>query len=72
MQRIEIVKGVEMPSPKVIFDYPYEEMDIGDSFAVPVEYRDKVYNANYRAGKRLGYKFTCKSNGNTLHVWRVA
>jgi len=36
MQRIEIVKGVEMPSPKVIFDYPYEEMDVGDSFAVPV------------------------------------
>jgi hypothetical protein len=30
-----------------------------------------VYNANYRASKRLGYKFRSRANGSVLHVWRV-
>ena len=56
----------------MVFAYPYGEMDVGDSFVVPAEYRAKVLNANYRAGKRLGRKFVARSEGNSLRVWRVA
>jgi len=72
MQTLEIKRDVEMPTPRVVFAYPYEDMEVGDSFVVPIEYRAKVYNANYRAGKRLGYKFQSKANGDVLHVWRVS
>ena len=72
MQRLAINKDVEMPTPRVVFSYPYDDMEVGDSFAVSVEYRNKVMNANYRANRRLGFKFTCKTVGDELIVWRVA
>ena len=45
---------------------------MGDSFTVPVTARAKVLNANYRAGKRLGFKFSSKAEGEYLRVWRVS
>ena len=72
MEILEIKKGVAMPPPKVVFSYPYEDMEVGDSFVVPVTYRAKVLNANYRASKRTGFKFTSKTEGNVFFVWRTA
>jgi hypothetical protein len=63
--------GVQMPKPRVVYAYPYEEMDVGDSFCVPLEARAKVLNANYRAGKRLGRVFTAKTEGDVVRVWRT-
>jgi len=60
-----------MPSPRVVYAYPYEEMDVGDSFVVPVSARAKVLNANYRAGKRLGWRFEARTEGDVVRVWRV-
>jgi len=34
--------------------------------------RAKVLNANYRAGKRLGWVFTAKTEGDQVRVWRTA
>jgi hypothetical protein len=56
----------------VVYAYPYEEMDVGDSFCVPLGARAKVLNANYRAGKRLGRVFTAKTEGEQVRVWRTA
>ena len=69
---IVMESGVEMPKPRVVYAYPYEEMDVGDSFCVPLEARAKVLNANYRAGKRLGWVFTAKTEGEQVRVWRTA
>jgi hypothetical protein len=63
--------GVQMPKPRVVYAYPYEEMDVGDSFCVPLDARAKVLNANYRAGKRLGRVFTAKTEGDVVRVWRT-
>jgi hypothetical protein len=46
-------------------------MDIGDSFVVPVSARQKVLNANYRAGKRLGMRFEARTEGENVRIWRV-
>ena len=62
----------DIPLARVVYAYPYEEMDVGDSFTVPVEARQKVMNANYRASKRLGCKYTCRTEGELVRVWRVA
>ena len=72
MEILEIEKGTVVPNPRVVYAYPYEEMEVGDSFTVPVGARAKVLNANYRAGKRLGYKFARKAEGEFLRVWRIS
>ena len=63
--------GVSMPKARVVYAYPYEDMDVGDSFCVPLEARAKVLNANYRAGKRLGRVFTAKTDGEQVRIWRT-
>ena len=72
IREIVLESGVQMPKPRVVFAYPYEDMEVGDSFVVPLEARAKVLNANYRAGKRLGWVFTAKTEGDTVRVWRTA
>jgi hypothetical protein len=72
MQSIEVESGIGMPLPRVVYSYPYQDMDVGDSFTVPVSARQKVLNANYRAFKRLGLRFMAKTEGEVIRVWRVA
>ena len=69
---IGIDVGIPAPKMRVVYAYPYEEMEVGDSFCVPLDARAKVLNANYRAGKRLGKVFTAKTEGNQVRVWRTA
>ena len=71
MDVIELERGIGMPTPRVVYAYPYEEMDVGDSFTVPVAARQKVLNANYRASKRLGCGYTAKTEGEVIRVWRT-
>ena len=68
---IEVERGVGMPVPRVVYAYPYEAMDVGDSFTVPVSARQKVLNANWRAGKRLGMRFEARTEGDVVRIWRV-
>jgi hypothetical protein len=69
---IEVQSGVALPQPRVVYAYPYGEMDVGDSFVVPLEARQKVMNANTRAWKRLGRKFVARTEGDVVRVWRVS
>lgn len=68
---IGIEVGIPAPKMRVVYAYPYEEMEVGDSFCVPLDARAKVLNANYRAGKRLGRVFTAKTEGDQVRVWRT-
>lgn len=70
-EEIVVERGVGMPSPRVVYAYPYEVMDVGDSFTVPVVARQKVLNANWRAGKRLGMRFEARTEGENVRIWRV-
>ena len=75
MQEILVERGIGMPQPRVVFSYPYEAMEVGDSFVVPVLVKGKtlqnVLNANYRASKRLGWRFMARTEGEHIRVWRV-
>ena len=72
IEAIEKVAGVALPKLRVVYAYPYESMEVGDSFSVPVASRAKVLNANYRAGKRLSMKFVARTEGDVVRVWRVS
>ena len=69
---IDVEVGVPAPKMRVVYAYPYEGMEIGDSFVIPLVARAKVLNANYRAGKRLGRYFAARTEGDTVRVWRMS
>ena len=72
MTAIVVQKGHQLPKQRVVYAYPYEDMEIGDSFVVPIAARQKVMNANSRAAKRLGMRFSARTEGDVVRIWRVA
>lgn len=72
MLEIAIEKRVAMPRLREVYQYPYENMDVGDSFTVPKKDRARVLNANYRAYLRYGIKLSAKTQGDVVRTWRVA
>ena len=73
---IAVDKSVPMPERKagknVGMNYPYEQMDVGDSFHVEGVNLQVVLNANYRAGKQLGMKFIARKDDKGIRVWRIS
>ena len=68
---IMVEKGIALPSQKVVRKYPHEEMAVGDSFFLVGIQMQVVLNANWRAQKRLGWRFTARKEGEGIRVWRM-
>jgi len=51
--------------------YPFEQMQVGDSFKAPVNERGKVTGSAAHWGKRKNAKFTSKTFGKEIRVWRI-
>ena len=71
MLDIVIEKRVPIPAIRRVYNYPYEKMAVGDSFAVPLSDRAKVLNANWRASKRFGIRLSAKTQGDVVRTWRI-
>jgi hypothetical protein len=67
---IMVERGVVMP-PKLESRYPHGEMEVGDSFFVVGLGMQVVLNANWRASKKLGWRFSARKEGDGIRVWRV-
>ncbi|WP_094796978.1 hypothetical protein [Bordetella genomosp. 7] len=66
----EIEKNVPMSHGNAI--YPFEKMDVGDSFVVPASFVAKVRAAASFHGKRHGRKFSVRHVGDDqCRCWRV-
>ncbi|MXO67764.1 hypothetical protein GRI72_02815 [Altererythrobacter marinus] len=78
MADFKIEKGIEMPaSHRAMRRYPFADMEVGDSFAVPVNDGEDdmtVRSAAWDYGRRHGMKFTGRllRDEGVLRVWRVA
>ena len=75
--RVEVEKTVSIPVPMPrVADYGHEDMKVGESFCRPYSQRQRVYNANWRAHKKYGYRFQTQrrvEDGQVvIRVWRVA
>jgi hypothetical protein len=72
----EIEKGIPVPRPsgRRAKAYPFEKMEIGDSFLVPLE-RDKspssIHSAISQAKKRLNINLTSARVEGGVRVWRI-
>ena len=75
-----IDKGVPVPGAVVRTKYPFGQMEVGDSFFVPVTGSESAFAANLRAsssnwGKVNNAKFLVRFEDDgkrILRVWRVA
>lgn len=71
----EIESGKPIP-PDPRKKYPFDQMEVGDSFFVPLgdnEQRVKktVSNCARSFGKRVGQRFSIRSDGDGIRIWRV-
>ena len=68
----EITKEVPLPEPKVRHNYPYEAMQVGESFWVAGISLQALCNSNRRWSKRLERRFICRREGEGVRVWRTS
>lgn len=53
--------------------YPFDEMEVGDAFDVPLKSGDRIRAAASAWGKDHGKKLTVsKIDAETFRVWRIA
>lgn len=71
-QMYKISKDVPVPPPIRRMNYPYEQLQVGESFWVEGVTMQSLCNANRRQSKRLSRKFVCRREGEGVRVWRVA
>ena len=69
----QIEKNVPIPPRREYkTKYPWDEMDVGDSFYVPNTKSGSIACGVYRASKRFeGKKFISRSEAGGIRVWRV-
>ena len=70
---MRIEAGVPIPSytRPGKYRFPLADMEVGDSFFLVGVSMQVVLNANWRAGKRLGWKFVARKEGEGIRVWRT-
>ena len=71
----EIEKNVPLREKNVRWKYPFDEMEVGDSFFVENKDTTQMSALCKRAGKRLGARFVTakarKDNAEGVRVWRM-
>ena len=75
MTKLLIDKGVPLPPRRKggpPDKYPFPGMEVGDSFFA-ANYEDPrvMSNLAWKRGKKLGRKFSVRTEGDGVRVWRV-
>lgn len=66
-----VESGVEIPKARRKHNFPYGDMNIGDSFMVSDMKIGAMCNYNKRNGAKLGMKFVAKKEGDGVRIWRI-
>ena len=75
---LQIEKGIPLPERKFFGEpaYPYNQMEVGDSFMLPHEDSNKAVarlsSTAAAYGKRAQMKFSVRKVEGGARVWRVA
>lgn len=74
---IPVEKGVPIPTARRVIAsvYPFDKMEIGDSFFVATNNKkgrnSSIASAAYLHAKQLGRKFTTRTVEGGMRVWRL-
>ena len=67
MVKMTVESGVPVPNK-----FPFKEMKVGDSFAIPAHIRrTTVQVAALRYGRTQGARFTVRKFGDGYRCWRI-
>jgi hypothetical protein len=71
--RYVVAKTVPIPSTPMESEYPFNEMEVGDSFPVPPEEHFKAYKAamNQNARTRPRKHFIIRKTKIEIRIWRT-
>lgn len=75
--KYKIDKGVPIPKQETRGRrpiYPFGKLEVGDSFAVDIELRERIqaYAAQYKRYHGGGWDYVTRSNETETRVWRTA
>jgi hypothetical protein len=71
--KFKVERGVPQPTGYEIYhQYPFSEMNIGDSFAGEVPDTQLVRNAACNYANKHGGKFTVRTVDGGFRCWRIA
>lgn len=76
----KVESGVQIPEHRRKYEYPFEDMAVGDSFEVKPEDGEHMFSMVTRVRGAAGSanhwmkpkKFTVRSLGESVRVWRTA
>lgn len=72
-QVFKIEKNIEISSRgRGVSKYPFAQMDVGDSFSAPHTAAMKIRSAAFSFGKRSGFRFSTRKDGDQVRIWRIA
>lgn len=69
MSEFKIEKNV--PLPGVAATYPFEQMEVGDSFFAEGKTANQLQNAASHWRKRKGWKFATRTEEGGARIWRT-
>jgi hypothetical protein len=71
--QIIIEKRVQVPPPnkKGMTRYPWDKMEVGDSFFVPGKTTSTLHQTARHMMKK-GMRFTCRKEEGGARIWRIA
>lgn len=68
---VKLEKNIAIPEKQKIAKYPYDVLELGDSFYVQDGDLGRLCNANYREWRKSGKKFTARKVEGGVRVWRI-
>jgi hypothetical protein len=73
----QVEKAVEIPrkktGPQKGSIYPFEKMEVGDSFKFPKDKYVRITSAanQFSRSKKRKVRFTVRANGKSARIWRI-
>ena len=68
----KIERGIPVPTSTRRAKYPWRAMSVGDSFFVVGKLRSSMSAVVANTGRRTGWRFVTRAEGDGVRVWRVA
>ena len=72
---MNIEKNIPIPGRSTLgkkSKWPWDKIEVGESFVIEGRTIVRASSMAYYASKRFGFKFTCRTIGEDVRVWRVS
>ena len=68
---IIIEKNIPISNDGRLCKYPFDQMEVGDSFFVPKDEAEKARSSAWKYAKRKGMRFETRKEKDGARIWRT-